>query len=96
MLLMKHPKGIEWKHVSLVMGTCADLAPEPLPQPVFVRKCEHCGADTYTETEYPRDVPMVCNVCASTITAPAEHDASTPLLYDLPNDVKARLIDVAL
>ena len=92
---MTQAKGIDWKHVTFVMGTRSDLAPDPLPQPVFKRKCEHCGSDTYTETEYPLDVPMVCNVCASNITATAEQDSTTQLLYDLPNDVKARLIDLA-
>jgi hypothetical protein len=92
---MKQPKGIDWKHVTFVMGTRVDLAPNPLPQPVFVRTCENCGAETLTATEYPLDVPMVCNVCASKKTVPVEHDETAQLLYDMPNEVKARLIDMA-
>jgi hypothetical protein len=92
---MAQGKGIDWKNVKFVMGTHADHLPDPLPQPVFIRQCEKCGTDTYTETEYPLDVPIVCNVCVSQITAPIEQDSDTLLLYDLPNDVKARLTEIA-
>jgi hypothetical protein len=92
---MTQSKGIDWKHVTFVMGTRADLAPPPLPQPVYQRNCENCGSITYTETEYPLDVPMLCNVCAATVTAESESDSDTLLLFDMPNDLKARLIDLA-
>ncbi len=51
--------------------------------------------DTYTEVEYPADVPLLCNVCAATVAAKAEEDPETLLLYDLPDDVKARLTALA-
>jgi recombinational DNA repair protein (RecF pathway) len=92
---MAQGKGIDWKNVNFVMGTHPDHLPDPLPQRVFIRKCENCGTDTYTETEYPHDVPIVCNVCVAQITAPMEQDSDTLLLYDLPNDVKARLTEIA-
>jgi hypothetical protein len=88
-------KYIDWKNVTFVMGTRSDLAPRPLPQPVFSRSCGNCQALTYTETEYPHDVPVLCNVCAATVTAQGEADADTLLLYDMPADLKARLIDIA-
>jgi hypothetical protein len=87
---MKNPTGIDWKHVTFVMGTHDDHLPAILPEVIFKRPCENCGADAYTETEYPLDVPLLCNVCAANITAPAEHDENTLLLYDMPTDVKAR------
>jgi hypothetical protein len=95
MWLMNNPKGIDWKHVTFVMGTHVDHLPTTLPAVIYKRPCGNCGADTFTETEYPLDVPLLCNVCAATITAPAEHDDETLLLYDLPNAVKARLIAIA-
>jgi hypothetical protein len=92
---MKKPTGIDWQHVSFVVGTRADLAPTPLPQPVYTRICGECETKTYTETEYPSDVPVLCNVCASHVTAVSEDDEDTLLLYDMPNDLKARLLDLA-
>jgi hypothetical protein len=92
---MTQPTGIDWKHVTFVMGTHADHLPATLPQQLFKRPCGNCNADTYTETEYPADVPLLCNVCAANITAESEGDQETLLLYDLPNDLKARLIDLA-
>jgi hypothetical protein len=92
---MTQPKGIAWQHVSFVVGTRADLAPSPLPQPVFTRTCGNCETETYTETEYPADVSLLCNVCAAKVNAESEDDPDTLLLYDFPDDVKARLIDLA-
>jgi hypothetical protein len=88
-------KGIDWSRAAFVIGTREDLAPTPLPQRVFARECENCRRKTYTETDYPHDMPLLCNVCASKITAQLEHDLSTQILYDLPNDLKIRLIDIA-
>jgi hypothetical protein len=92
---MTQSKGIDWKNVSFVMGTHADHLPATLPETLFKRPCGNCGADTFTETEYPADVPLLCNVCAASVTAESEGDPETLLLYDLPIDVKARLIDQA-
>jgi hypothetical protein len=92
---MKQPKGIDWKHVTFVTGTHADHLPVTLPQPFFKRPCGNCQTDTYTEVEYPLDVPLLCNVCAANIAAEAQGDPDTLLLYDLPNDLKARLTELA-
>jgi hypothetical protein len=92
---MAQSKGIDWKHVSFVMGTRADHLPANLPATIFKRPCGNCGADTFMETEYPADVPLLCNVCTANLTAESEGDPETLLLYDLPIDVKARLIDLA-
>jgi hypothetical protein len=59
------------------------------------RRCGKCGAQTWTEIEYPLDVPLLCNVCAAQITASAEGASDTLLLYDFPADLKARFIDIA-
>jgi hypothetical protein len=49
---MTQTKGIDWTHVSFVVGTRADLALNPLPQPIFTRQCENCRTDTYTEAAF--------------------------------------------
>jgi hypothetical protein len=92
---MAEPKGIDWKNVSFIVGTRSDLAPAPLPQQVFTRTCGNCQSETFTETEYPADVVVLCNVCAASVAAESEGDPDTLLLYDMPIDVKARLIDLA-
>jgi hypothetical protein len=61
----------------------------------FVSECGNCKAKAYAETEYPLDVPVLCNLCASQFTAKIEQDPDTLLLFDMPNDVKARMIDIA-
>ena len=86
MVLLKQPTGIDWKKARFIIGTRADLAADPLPQPAYARICEECGSTTYTETEYPLDVPVVCTVCTARMTAPLEDDPHTQLLFDMPND----------
>jgi hypothetical protein len=92
---MRQPKGIHWLNTSFVIGTRKDLAPTPLPQPVYASTCGKCQSETFTETEYPADVVVLCNVCAASVAAESEGDPDTLLLYDMPIDVKARLIDLA-
>ena len=92
---MAGPKGIDWLNTSFIVGTRADLARHPLPEPVFPSTCGNCQSDVYTETEYPADVPILCNVCAGNVASESEADPDTLLLYDMPTDVKARLIDLA-
>ena len=92
---MKHPTGIDWQHVTFITGQRKDRLPASLPQQLFKRPCGNCSMDTSTEVEYPADVPLLCNVCASTIAAEAEDDPETLLLYDLPEEVKARLTVLA-
>ena len=92
---MAEPKGITWLDNSFIVGTRADLAPTPLPQPIFTATCGNCETATYTEAEYPADVPILCNVCAANVAKESEEDEDTLLLYDFPADLKARLIDLA-
>jgi hypothetical protein len=92
---MADSKGIDWRDVSFVVGTRSDLVPTPLLQPVFTSMCGNCETETYTESEYPADVPVLCNVCAANIAGQSEDDPDTLLLYDFPPDLKARLIDLA-
>ena len=92
---MDNPKGIDWTHVTCVTGQRQDRLPASLPPQLFTRPCGNCAMDTYTEVEYPADVPLLCNVCAATIAAEAEDDPETLLLYDLPEDVKAHLTVLA-
>src|SRR3712207_404825 len=92
---MTQYKGIDWQNNSFVVGTRADVAPVPTPQPAFTRQCAECRHDTLTEVQYPQDVPIVCNVCAALFTKQLEEDPDTSLLWDMPIAVKARLIDEA-
>jgi hypothetical protein len=92
---MKKPTGIDWQHTTFAVGQHADHLPATRPRQLFKRPCGNCGADTYTEIEYPADVPLLCNVCAASVAAQLESDASTLFLSDMPIDVKARLIDIA-
>jgi hypothetical protein len=92
---MQQPKGIDWESVSFVVGQREDKLPHPLPEPLFRRTCARCSAETYTETEYPLDVPVLCNVCAAAVAKDAEEDPSSLLQWDIPIALKARLIDIA-
>ena len=92
---MAEPKGIDWRNTSFIVGTRADLAPRPLPEPIFPSTCGNCQADVYTETSYPADVPILCTICAANVASESEGDPDTLLLFDMPNDVKARLLDIA-
>jgi len=92
---MAEPKGIQWLDNSYIIGTREDLAPTPLPHLIFTHQCNQCGAKTFTETEYPVDIPVICNVCAATMTTQLDKDSSTQLLFTMPDAVKARLIDIA-
>jgi hypothetical protein len=87
--------GIDWTHVTFVTGQRADHLPATLPPQLFKRPCGNCSIETYTEIEYPLDVPLLCHVCAATVAAGAEADPETLMLYDLPNAVKARLTALA-
>jgi hypothetical protein len=86
---------IDWKSVTFIIGHRADLTEPEWRVNAYSRNCERCGEKTLTEIEYPLDVPMYCNVCASEITAQYEKEKSNLFLYDLPIEVKVRLIDKA-
>jgi len=92
---MQQPKGIEWEQVSFVVGQREDKLPHPLPEPLFRRTCARCSAQTYTETGYPLDVPLFCNVCAVDVTKQVKEDPASILQWDMPVALKARLIDIA-
>jgi hypothetical protein len=92
---MAEPNGIQWLDNSFVVGTRTDLAPTPLPQLIFTHQCGQCGAKTLTESEYPVDISVICNVCAAAMATQLDKDSSTQLLFTMPNDLKARLIDLA-
>ena len=87
--------GIDWKSVTFIIGHRADLTEPEWRVNAHSRNCGRCVEKTYTEIEYPLDVPLSCNVCASEVTAQAEKDKSNLILYDLPIEVKVRLIDKA-
>jgi hypothetical protein len=91
---MAEPKDIT-RLDTYILGTRADLAPTPLPQTVFTHQCGHCKAKTLTETEYPINIRVICNVCAGEINKQINGDSSTNLLYTMSDDLKARLIDIA-
>src|SRR5690349_21560221 len=88
-------KGVDWSKASFVIGRRADLLPEDRRKSAFYRECAECETATFTEIEYPLDVPIVCNKCASQIAAMIEQDPETLLLYDLPDHVKIRLLEIA-
>jgi hypothetical protein len=92
---MTHAKGIEWLNNSFIVATRADQAPRPLPTPAFPNRCSQCGAKTLTEKEYPQDIPIVCTVCAREVVRQLDQDDATRLLFNMPIDVKARLLDTA-
>jgi hypothetical protein len=92
---MKHPTGIDWQHVTFITGQRKDRLPATLPPQLFTRPCGNCAMETYTEVEYPLDVPLLCHVCAASVAAEAEENPETLILYDLPDDVKARLTALA-
>ncbi len=62
---------------------------------MFSRQCAECQQDILTEIEYPHDVPIICNVCAAPLTKQLEEALDTHLLWHMPTDVKARMIDEA-
>src|SRR5215213_5389799 len=85
---MAQPKGIDWKSVTFVSGHREDITPDHWRKNAYTRECEHCGAKAYLEIEYPLDVPVLCNVCASNTVTQLEQDSLTKLLYTMPTDLK--------
>jgi hypothetical protein len=79
----------------LFMGTRADLAPNPLPLPVFAWECAQCQAKTYSIAEPPLDATPVCNVCASQITAQAEQHASTKVMWGMTDELEDSVRNIA-
>ena len=65
------------------MGTRADLAPYPL---AFVWDCECCKAPTYSAAKPPPDASIICNVCASQMTALAEQDPQTHVAWNMTDE----------
>jgi hypothetical protein len=46
----------------VVIGHHSDLVPEDLRKTAVPQDCDNCKTKTYTETYYPLDVPVICNV----------------------------------
>jgi hypothetical protein len=83
------------KVTPMFMGTRADLAPNPLPRPVFAWDCAKCHAKTYSVAEPPPDAIPVCNMCASQITEQAEQDASTKVMWGMTNELEDNVRNIA-
>ena len=89
------PKEHNARVTRMFMGTRADLAPQPLPMPVFAWSCAKCEAETYSVGEPPSDAILVCNICASKITAQAEQDSSTKVMWGMTNDLEDSVRNIA-
>jgi hypothetical protein len=74
------------------MGTRWDKAPQPLPEVFFTYICGVCQATTYAEKEFPRDLTVICNVCASQTTSRGDADPNTAVVWDFPPDLLKRLL----
>src|SRR4051812_42967374 len=92
---MATPNGIDWRHISFVLGHREDVTPDEWKKNAFIRSCSKCNAKTYLETDYPHDVPVICNICAAQIASEIDEATVTKLFYSFPNDLKIRLIDMA-
>src|SRR4051812_17299553 len=79
------------KVTRLVMGTREDYVPFPLTKPAHIWKCLRCGAKTYTETEYPQDWGIVCNICAPQIVEEAKQSPSTEAAWTPSDDLNATI-----
>ena len=80
---------------ALVMGTRRDHVPAPETQQLFSKLCVNCQMETVTEIEYADDFTLVCNVCAPAVTEQLLHEQQAHLVFDMPPDVKTRMIDAA-
>src|SRR3712207_5344841 len=92
---MTQTKGIDWKNVTFITGVREDQAKEAWKENAYRRDCGRCAALTFTEVAYPVDVPLLCNVCASEVTAEKESDPQTQVLWTVTYDVKAWIIGIA-
>jgi len=71
--------------IKLVMGTREDHVPQPIRVPFYIWLCARCNAKTYTESMYPSDMTIICNVCAGELAAQAEQGSSTDVIIQ-PSD----------
>jgi hypothetical protein len=76
------------KFTKMFMGTRADLAPQPLPTPVYAWPCAKCHSETYSIAEPPRDSTWICHMCASELTAQAEQDPSTQVAWNMADELE--------
>jgi hypothetical protein len=79
----------------MFMGTRADLAPNPLLLPVYEWDCKKCQAKTYSVAEPPHDAELICNVCASEMTAQAEREPSTQVMWGMTNQLEDSVRKIA-
>ena len=92
---MTPPTGNQARVIRMFMGTRADLAPNPLLLPVYEWDCEKCQAKTYSVAEPPHDAELICNVCASEITAQAEREPSTQVMWGMTNQLEDSVRKIA-
>ncbi len=92
---MAPPTGNQTRVIRMFMGTRADLAPNPLPLPVYEWDCEKCQAKTYSVAEPPHDAKLICNVCASEMTAQAEREPSTQVMWGMTNELEDSVRHIA-
>jgi hypothetical protein len=89
------PKEHKVRVTRMFMGTRADLAPQPLPMPVFEWPCAKCKAKTYSVAEPPGNSTLICNVCAAEMTAQAEQDSSTKVMWGMTNELNDSVRNIA-
>jgi hypothetical protein len=95
MMPMTPPEDKAINIVRMFMGTRADLAPQPVPRSVFTWDCEKCQAKTYSIAEPPRDSTRICNVCAAQLSAQAEQDSSTQVMWGMTNELEDSVKKIA-
>jgi hypothetical protein len=78
--------------VRLFFSTRADLAPSPM---TYLWDCECCHAPTYSEVSPPPDQRLVCNVCASQLSAMAEQASKTRVGWGMTDEGWDIIDDIA-
>src|SRR4051794_27572800 len=90
-------RGIDWKNVTFVIGHREDVTPDHWRvNHALTRDCANCGTKSlFRGCVSARRGAVLCNVCAAQVTVEIEQDPKTLLLYDFPDDIKARLTEMA-
>jgi recombinational DNA repair protein (RecF pathway) len=88
---MKQKYKFNWRKTTFVMGARIDHVPIPETQQVFTRQCAECQTQTVTETEYPSDVALICNVCAPAIIEQLTQEHAAQLAVQLSAEAEAKL-----
>jgi hypothetical protein len=69
--------------------------PAPETQTFFTTLCVSCGEDTVTEVEQPKDLAIVCNVCAPAYFQRLQSEQNALLAIDASPEAKVRMLDAA-